>query len=153
MLQQLEGAISQQYSPALSSFGSGLVRYKMMNDLATLAIAARQYEMANAQLPTSLEELKTQGIDLSLFHCVDGNLPLYLLLDSAKPDNPTSSSTDSSAPVGSTKASRAILWSFHPQKASNNPNPSLSQTPPSKTDNQVGPGAETDLNWWRWDLQ
>lgn len=146
MLQQMEDAISQQYSPALSSFGSALVRYKMMNDLATLAIAARQYEMANGQLPTSLEELKTQGIDLSLFQCVDGNLPLYLLVDSASP------STDSSPPVGSSKPSRAILWSFNPQKTTNNPNPSLSPTPPSKTDNQVGPAEEGDLNWWRWDL-
>lgn len=150
MLQQLEGTISQQYSPALSSFGSALVRYKMMNDLATLAIAARQYEMTNGQLPKSLEELTTQGIDLSLFHCVDGNLPLYLCVD---PATPTNSSSDSSVSVGSSNPSRAILWSFNPQKITNNPNPSLSPNPPSKTDNQVGPAEEADLNWWRWDLQ
>lgn len=138
MLQQLEGSIIEYFAPNLASVANSMVRSKMMNDLATLAIAARQYERANGRLPKSLEELKTQGIDLSLFHCVDGSLPNYALVD---PASPTNSTSDSSTSGESSKTSRAILRSFDPQKTSNNPNPSQWHQ------------EEADLNRWRWDLQ
>ena len=105
--------------------------------------------MANGQLAKNLEELKKQGIDLSLFHCVDGNLPNYLLVDPAKPIDPSS---DSSVSAESSITSRAILWSFNPTKSVGNLNPSLSPTPPAKLNNEEQ-SEETDAIWWRWDLQ
>ena len=149
MLEKLEGSISQQLAPVMSGIGSALVRSKMVNDLTTIAIAARQYEMANGQLAKNLEELKKQGIDLSLFHCVDGNLPNYLLVDPAKPID---HSSEASASTESSKESRAILWSFNPTKSVGNLNPSLSPTPPAKLNNEEQ-SEETDAIWWRWDLQ
>ncbi len=136
MLQQMEDSIAERFIPALlSNIGNALVRSKMLNDLATLAIAARQYEMANGQLPKSLEELTTQGIDLSLFHCVDGNLPNYLLVDKSSQISPSADSADSAR---SSEASRAILWSVYNQNANNRSNPLQEKTDPKQ---------------WRWDLQ
>ena len=141
MIDQLQGALSQQYSPALSALAAAIVRVKMMNDLATLAIATRQYEFASGELPKQLEDLQSQGIDLKQFQCVDGNLPLYLI-----PDNTTSTAS------ADDKASRAILWSFNPQKMAQNPTPGLSPTPPAKVTSDPTSG-EMELNWWRWDFE
>lgn len=141
MIDRLQVALSQQYSPALSALATAIVRAKMMNDLATIAIATRQYELAKGELPRQLEDLQSQGIDLKQYQCVDGNLPIYLLAE-----NTTSSESAEGKP------GRAILWSFNPQKTVQNPKPGLSPTPPAQFTSDPSSG-ETELNWWRWDFE
>lgn len=141
MIDQLQGAMSQQYSPALSAVAAAIVRLKMLNDIATLAIATRQYEFAKRELPKQLQDLESQGIDLKQFQCVDGNFPLYLIAENA---TASASAKD--------KPGRAILWSFNPQKTAQNPKPGLSPTPPEKSTSDPASG-ETELNWWRWDFE
>ncbi len=141
MMDQMQNSLMRQVSPSLSALAAALVRNKMMNDLATLAIATRQYEFASGKLPKQLEDLQSQGIDLKQFQCVDGSLPLYLLAD------------NTTAPASSDgKASRAILWSFNPQVTTQNPKPALKPTPPDKFTIDPSRG-ETELNWWRWDFE
>jgi hypothetical protein len=138
LVRRLEDSLGQYCSPGLSNFSTTLVRVKMSNDLAILAIATRQFELTNGQLPSGLNELESQGIDLTLFHCLDGNLPGYVRSDSIGLDSETG---------------RAILWSFDPRPSSDNPTLNLPASPPPKTEKSRNKQVEFEALPWRWDLQ
>lgn len=135
---RLEDSLGQYCSPGLSNFSTTLVRVKMSNDLAILAIATRQFELANGQLPADLDELESQGLDLTLFHCLDGNLPGYVRNDSGSEELETG---------------RAILWSYDPKPSSEYPAPALPVSPPPKAEKSRNKQVEFEPLQWRWDLQ
>ena len=138
LVRRLEDSLGQYCSPGLSNFSTTLVRTKMSNDLAILAIATRQFEFANGHLPAGLLELESQGLDLTQFHCLDRNLPGYVRNES------TTSDSD---------ASRAILWSFEPKPSSDNPVPKLPSSPPPRIEKTRNKQVEFEPLQWRWDLQ
>lgn len=138
LVRRLEDSLGQYCSPGLSNFSTTLVRTKMSNDLAILAIATRQFEIANGHLPARLNELESQGLDLTQFHCLDGSLPGYLRSDSIASDS---------------ESGRAILWSFDPRPSSDNPTPKLPSSPPPKVEKTRNKQVEFEPLQWRWDLQ
>ncbi|MFO0943933.1 MAG: hypothetical protein U0930_24620 [Pirellulales bacterium] len=128
----------RNYSPSLSSIGSSFIRLKMHNDLAVLAIAVRQYELANGRLPAQLSDLESQSIDLRRFQCVDGNTPGYRFSENDRKQS------------NQLRESRATLWSFDPRVSSQNPKPTLPSSPSSSTLNQDD---ELNRNEWQWEFR
>lgn len=135
-LEQIQQSLSLGYCPSLRSIAEALIRCKMLNDLALLAIAIRQFEYSNGRLPSSLDELRTEGIDLDTFHCLDGNLPGYLIRD------------DVNAPI---VQGRAVLWSYDPSSIGNEKVTTVPAAPPNKSSNKLL--TDIDRDSWQWDFE
>ncbi|MFO0939701.1 MAG: hypothetical protein U0930_02925 [Pirellulales bacterium] len=123
--------INAEISPVVQAFSDALVKHKMANDLAILALVTRQYENKHGRLPQSLNELTEFGIDLERFKAVDDSKPLYRL---------TSPEQQQKYKV------RAVIWSFDSRKASQ-----ISDNMPDLWD--MDQLEDDGTYWWHWDLR
>lgn len=135
-VEQIQNSLSLSFCPSLGAIAENLVRCRMLNDLATLAIAIRQFEHSNGRLPESLDELASEGINLDSLSCLDGKLPGYFLRG------------DANAPI---VQGRAVLWSFDPRSLDSNSISTVPAAPPNMPSNKKLDHVDKDP--WQWDFE